>query len=479
MKPFDAFEQLRKDQEVARKQKINLFKRAKKIKHNAGVINKKEKSKDLQNLEQQLAKANTELTKQKALNKKSRQQHIYELKRIKQKNKALTKQIDQTIQATQDLIDQKDIEIRKKEIDLAFKEEQINEAHKFWRKLGFSENLTVQENLERQANFLNLMIGVFVKKEQKYNSLLDEQTYLNSKIKFLKKENDALTYNETFFEQQAHHLSQVNKQQHDELKQLKKKYIYDSQVIPKTFNRLITQLNTDTFNQYVLLDDLNQKFTKIFNKLTKESSLDNAFLYGYLELDNGVPFIHSLNNNLYPIEVTSAQKHNPNYYNGVAIKVRKFNEGKSFQLIRMYNLATHIRHIPKKKPKRKITQNVVAITKQDEVVEIVSPYKLAWLKNLHITVIGNKRVQVFEQEIRKYCKTRLYDAYEDQEREIWTGMQWADYVFILIDSVPHSITDYTKTQKDLHPGSTKVQIFRNPNRYDGILRLNYLFEQAH
>lgn len=48
-------------------------------------------------------------------------------------------------------------------------------------------------------------------------------------------------------------------------------------------------------------------------------------------------------------------------------------------------------------------------------------------------------------------------------------------VSILIDSVPHVITDYTKTQPSLAPTSRKIQIFRNPRREAGVIRLNYLY----
>ena len=49
------------------------------------------------------------------------------------------------------------------------------------------------------------------------------------------------------------------------------------------------------------------------------------------------------------------------------------------------------------------------------------------------------------------------------------------FVSILIDSVPHAITDYTKTQPSLAPTSRKVQIFRNPRREAGVIRLSYLY----
>ena len=77
--------------------------------------------------------------------------------------------------------------------------------------------------------------------------------------------------------------------------------------------------------------------------------------------------------------------------------------------------------------------------------------------------------------LKPYVEVKLMDGYEDHPRQIFIAMKAADYVFILIDSVPHAITDYTKTQSDLAPGGRKVQIFRNPQPDAGLARLNYLY----
>ncbi|MDB6221946.1 hypothetical protein [Lactobacillus amylovorus] len=54
-------------------------------------------------------------------------------------------------------------------------------------------------------------------------------------------------------------------------------------------------------------------------------------------------------------------------------------------------------------------------------------------------------------------------------------MHKADYIFLLIGSVPHALTDYTKRTDDLNKNSQKVQIFDTPAKYDGVIRLHYLF----
>ena len=54
-------------------------------------------------------------------------------------------------------------------------------------------------------------------------------------------------------------------------------------------------------------------------------------------------------------------------------------------------------------------------------------------------------------------------------------MHRADYVFMLVGSVPHAMTVYTKGTNDLNENSDKVQTFDVPAKYDGVIRLHYLY----
>ena len=89
--------------------------------------------------------------------------------------------------------------------------------------------------------------------------------------------------------------------------------------------------------------------------------------------------------------------------------------------------------------------------------------------------MGNKYSDGFLREIKRYCDVQTFDAYTEGEKRIFNAMQGADYVFLLIGSIPHAITDYTKEISDLKPGNDKVQIFDIPAKYDGVIRLHYLY----
>ena len=101
---------------------------------------------------------------------------------------------------------------------------------------------------------------------------------------------------------------------------------------------------------------------------------------------------------------------------------------------------------------------------------------LEWAKPKTITVVGNKNTKPFTEALSEYVrKVRYYDAYEANPHQIYEAMDPSDYVFLLIDSIPHSVVFYTKNSTELNPSKNKVQTFKNPNKYDGVARLNYLY----
>ncbi|MGN1279462.1 MAG: hypothetical protein ACI4T4_02125, partial [Limosilactobacillus sp.] len=183
------------------------------------------------------------------------------------------------------------------------------------------------------------------------------------------------------------------------------------------------------------------------------------------------------------LDVTEAQEQDKLFVNGAAIKAQSQPRTTRYQLVGIYETIhlkkkNEIKKAIKKRNERVKESHVERspFTPASDVVEIVNPDKLAWLKKLTITVVGNKRVDPFVEEMRKYVTVRKFDGYEDNEKLIFQAINSSDFTFILIDSVPHAITDFTKQHEKLMPGSERVQIFRNPNRYSGVLRLNYLYE---
>ncbi|WP_025014572.1 hypothetical protein [Lactobacillus kitasatonis] len=101
--------------------------------------------------------------------------------------------------------------------------------------------------------------------------------------------------------------------------------------------------------------------------------------------------------------------------------------------------------------------------------------ELKWAIQKKVLVVGNKFSSGFLDELKKYCQVQVMDTYEDGMQQIFRDMHKADYVFLLIGSVPHALTDYTKRTDDLNENSQKVQIFDTPAKYDGVIRLHYLF----
>ena len=101
--------------------------------------------------------------------------------------------------------------------------------------------------------------------------------------------------------------------------------------------------------------------------------------------------------------------------------------------------------------------------------------ELKWAIQKKVLVVGNKFSSGFLDELKKYCQVQVMDAYEDGMHQIFRDMHKEDYIFLLIGSVSHALTYYTKRTDDLNENSQKVQIFDTPAKYDGVIRLHYLF----
>ncbi|MDH5100555.1 hypothetical protein OQI87_05320 [Lactobacillus kefiranofaciens] len=61
---------------------------------------------------------------------------------------------------------------------------------------------------------------------------------------------------------------------------------------------------------------------------------------------------------------------------------------------------------------------------------------MTWLKDKKLVVVGNKYSAGFINEIKKYCKVQIFDAYEDGIEQIFKAMHAADFVFLLIGCSP-------------------------------------------
>ncbi|MCC4369644.1 hypothetical protein [Limosilactobacillus reuteri] len=107
-----------------------------------------------------------------------------------------------------------------------------------------------------------------------------------------------------------------------------------------------------------------------------------------------------------------------------------------------------------------------------EKVTIINSDKIAWLYSKNLLLIGNKKIDFMVTQLRKYVNLSVMDAYEESLPLIYKKIQAADYVFVLLGSVPHSLTNYLKQHPEF---DNKVEYFYRADANEGVRRLNYLY----
>ena len=309
--------------------------------------------------------------------------------------------------------------------------------------------------------------------------------------------------------------------------QMLKRYVNGSQ-LNNAFHVLTDQLSTETIHQYGPLIPLLEKVVDTFNRAVKEKRSTN-FIYGYLIEKNGQFYVSGNREGSHPLIITGLSKSIlATIKPGVAIKVQRVdrehyylvttmpwvNEVMSYleeqgsmqpnRLVRTSGtvslnrlLASHLPTPPSSQTtsaKRVILGKAIRVQSQaatfacsqvvpvvdqqqlaaaSERVMIVNPNKLVWLANQKVLLLGNKKISPLVDQLRKYVELTVMDAYEDSLALIFKRMTASDFIFILLGSVPHAVTDYLKQHSEL---DTKVQRFYRADANEGVRRLNYLYE---
>ncbi|WP_103660672.1 hypothetical protein [Lactobacillus sp. HT06-2] len=244
--------------------------------------------------------------------------------------------------------------------------------------------------------------------------------------------------------------------------------------IETMISELSSRLSTTNIDSYRQLNSLVQKYDQIFDNFLTANSHADAYRYGYVEKlkdDGKYSFLlHDINHDqTNTVKVPSTFK--ANLGSNMVVRCQR-NSLDQWEVDQVYQtISTSKTSLPKHHHHRSIKRTDdnlpdVYLTDKDE---------LLWLKSQKLVLVGNKYSVGFLNELKKYCQVETFDAYEGREHQIFKAMRAADLVFILIGSVPHFITEYTRATTDLGKDSAKVQTFEVPAKYDGVIRLHYLY----
>lgn len=478
--------------EQKKKHRQKLLKRARQAQENrlkrpssSSKNKKKDPNKQATRLKQQYQKIQQQIAAQEQKSNRQEQKYLKQIARLKKDNHQLRLQLQKSkleIDNRERSLEDKE---RKWQYQYVSQKNELASMRDRLTEIGWDpeKGPKLSEFYEEKEKTFLWLTEIFMRSAKSF--VEQRQSYADTRQKMKEVQRDCNDYKKQLKQanEENDHLRHKIKTQNDKIEGYEDRYRSNNRA-EALLMHLIDNLDSDTLGQYSKLGELNQKFNDIFAKTVEQQDFQGQVIYGYLKIVNGRYYIVSVSSQeQHELDVMEVQEKDKLFVNRAAIKAQSEPRTPRYQLIRIYetislNSTDEIKKAIRKRSKKVKETHVdkSSATPVNDAVEIVNPDKLAWLKQLTITVVGNKRVDPFVEEMRKYVKVRKFDGYEDQEKLIFKAINSSDYTFILIDSVPHSITDFTKHHEDLMPGSGRVQIFRNPNRYSGVMRLNYLYE---
>ncbi|TSO25477.1 hypothetical protein [Lactobacillus sp. LL6] len=407
----------------------------------------------------------------------------HEKSELQKRNRSKQKQL-RKLRAEKDNFNQKikkielEYEEKNKELDqkLKQKNEEISHLQKVTSWID-SESLAPGDDVRKLIDEQNFQIELL---STLFAGVMRKNTKLAEKITLVREDRNTYQKQAKEYKREVEHLTKFQnkleskvKSLIDENDSLLRKYRNKTQLknapISELIQLLIDKCSPETITDYAKLDYLKQYYQQVL-----ESTQRHSYSYGYIEETSDQFLLHDINkNSVYPVFVPERLRNNSNYSSGIV--VRCHYKHKNWIVDHLYptiSIESNISRISKfqKNHKSKINQR-----QNEHKITITNQAEINWLKNLNVVLVGNKYSAGFVNEMKKYCNLKIFDAYEDGEQQIFKAMHSADYVFLLIGSVPHSITVYSKATEDLNEYSNKMQIFDIPAKYDGVIRLHYLY----
>lgn len=487
-------------------------------------------NKEIQKLRQQINKLEQERQRLIAKNKQAEQQNKRLIRQLKNDNRILRQQLrdqEKSIKDSQLHNDQAaaKLMVEYSEISSWLKIFDLLEIDPF---AGVSARLQLQSEYQEMISFQSLLLQVlniverqlstFKTKAKQYNKVKRQCNQLASQLKKLQK-----SYQEQFEASRRDKREFRQKLRDFELEneRMRNRYV-NGDKLSNAFHIMFDQLNEKTVQQYAQLAPLLERVIMTFKEATVKH--DSPFMYGYYYEKDGQAYIGDQDGQgLKPLQDNSITKRMAeDLQDGVAIKAQRvggthyqfvntlpwvnklfryLSDYGSFQPNRLVatkgtiKLSKLLSERPKESKKSaqpvpkvimgKVIGNTVRSPKVincktanserkpvKEKVTIINPDKIAWLYSKNLLLIGNKKIDFMVTQLRKYVNLSVMDAYEESLPLIYKKIQAADYVFVLLGSVPHSLTNYLKQHPEF---DNKVEYFYRADANEGVRRLNNLY----
>lgn len=492
----------------------------------------KQNSENERRLRQQIAKLERQRQKLVAEKRQLKQQHQKQVRSLRQDNHQLRRQMQlvrQEVKQGQRNNDHAASKLMVEYIEISswlrtFTQLEIDpfsgKSARHQLTAQFNRVMLAQATLFKILQIAWQRSNLYAERSRKYNRLQRKYDTLTRQLEKLQK---AFQKQGEKHRREAHRWRQELQAANLENKRLLGRYVNGSQ-LDNAFHVMFDQLNEHTIQRYGRLAPLINRVVMIFNQLPLQK--DPQFLYGYYFKQADQSYIGDHDgHHLQEISVAGVSLEiRSQLQTGIAIKVEQrhhhlintmpwvnelfqyLDDNGSFRpnelvsttgTVKLSKLLSDGPDSPAQPGLQKIRVimgKVISLSEQgtpaplsqevkclpitpgkrviNEKVEIVNPDKLAWLYSKNLLLIGNKKIMPLVNELRKYVNLSVMDAYEDSLELIFTKIHAADYVFVLIGSVPHALTDYLKNHSEL---DNKIQYFYRANPNEGVRRLNYLY----
>lgn len=487
-------------------------------------------NKEIQKLRQQINKLEQERQRLIAKNKQAEQQNKRLIRQLKNDNRILRQQLrdqEKSIKysqlhnnqaATKLMAEYLEISSWLKTFDLLEIDPFAGGSARFQLQSEYQEMISFQILLLQVLNIVERQLATFETKAKQYNKVKRQCNQLASQLKKLQK-----SYQEQFEASRRDKREFRQKLRDFELEneRMRNRYVNGDR-LSNAFHIMFDQLNEKTVQQYAQLAPLLERVIMTFKEATVKH--DSPFIYGYYYEKDGQAYIRDQDGQgLKPLQDNSITKRMAeDLQDGVAIKAQRVG-GTHYQLVNTLpwvnklfrylsdygsfqpnrlvatkgaiKLSKLLSERPKESKKSaqpvpkvimgKIIGNTVRAPKVincktanserkpvKEKVTIINPDKIAWLYSKNLLLIGNKKIDFMVTQLRKYVNLSVMDAYEESLPLIYKKIQAADYVFVLLGSVPHSLTNYLKQHPEF---DNKVEYFYRADANEGVRRLNYLY----
>lgn len=364
-------------------------------------------------------------------------------------------------------------EMRQKVIEQQRKTEQLYQK---LEEVGWdTDNHALQELQKRNQIIIYLLqknsqMQHYLERIHKASDLLKKRNdRLNKKLEKLSNRNATYLKIMEKKKQELQQLSKVNRRQTEQLAKEKQNFV---QAAPQDLiHALIQQLDTQSFYKFNQLNKLFNRYQWIFEQQANDLQYQETnIFYGFVEIEEGSIYFHEVNTEQRrPLIVEESFKRKDLLTDGIAVRVHQKTVDGPVYLRYCYPI------VEQNKSKRRSDKYLKRISqkfKQPSKKQLSIDAE-KWASSLKIAVIGNKQIKGFVKGLQKYVKTvERIDAYEYGEKALFERIRAVDYVYVCIDSVPHHVTNFLKSEIEL---MEKTEFFYRPSIDDGVTRMNYLY----